>query len=422
MVQSPAGSGKSVTMAEIAKSATSKGNHVLFVVHRRELVQQIKTTFKSQGVDMNLCDVGMVQTVTRRLNKTTKPALILVDEAHHSMARTYQRIFDYFPDANVVGFTATPCRLSGEGFTSVFNDLVLGPKIKWLIDNNYLAPYRYFSIDLIDHRRLKKSSMGDYTKKSIEDAMGGSRAVIYGSAINAYKKYAENKKTIIYAFSVEFSKIIAEHFTKNGYPAREVDGSTPKEERQQAMADFRSGKIKILVNADLYGEGVDVPDCECVIMLRPTQSLSLFIQQSMRCMRYKAGKTAVILDLVANYKTHGLPDDDREWTLKGTKKKAHKPNDAPPIRTCKSCFAVFSSKLNICPICGQPYELPKREVQVVETDHLEEIKKSPVHIDTILTKKVSELKTYKELKDYAKAKGYKPGWVYFQAKLKGIFK
>lgn len=417
LVQSPAGSGKSVTMAEIAKSATDKNNRVLFVVHRRELVNQIKATFKSQGVDLNLCEIAMVQTVSRRLDKTKTPRIILVDEAHHSLARTYRKIFDNFPKANVIGFTATPWRLSGAGFTDVFDDLVLGPEIQWLISKNFLAPYHYYSINLIDHSKLKKSRTGDYTADSMEEASIN----IYGDIVENYVKFAKNKKTIIYAFSVKFSQTVADKFNRAGYPAKAVDGKTPKEIRAQAMQDFIDGKIKILVNADLYGEGVDVPDCECVIMLRPTESLSLFIQQSMRCMRYYPNKTAIILDLVANYKTHGLPDDKRDWSLEGVKKRDKKPSDAIGIKQCPECFAVIHSAVSICPHCGHSFEADyKRKVEMHEAE-LEEIKHQPLKINMILAKKPSELKTLADLKAYGKAKGYNPKWAYVQAKIKHIF-
>lgn len=285
MVQSPAGSGKSVTMSEIAKRATDKGNNVLFVVHRRELVEQIKGTFIANNVDMQLCHVGMVQTVSRQIknNKVKRPSLILVDEGHHALARTYQNIFDEFPNAYVLSFTATPWRMSNKGFTEVFQDLILGKSVKWLIDNNRLAPYKYYSVNLLKNIQMKHNATGEFSNTSIEEAL---QKTIFGDVIENYQKFAEDKKTIVYTHSVEMSKKVADKFNASGYKAMQVDGKTPKAERELAMKLFRSGEVKILVNAELYGEGVDVPDCQCVILLRPTESLTLFIQQTMRSMRY----------------------------------------------------------------------------------------------------------------------------------------
>ncbi len=419
VVQSPAGSGKTVTMAAIAKGATDKHNNVLFIVHRREIVEQVKQTFKAYGVDMALCYVGMVQTVTRRLEKLDKPQLILVDECHHALAKSYTRIFDYFEQANVVGFTATPIRLSGEGLSKVFNDLIIGPSIEWLIDNNFLAPYKYYSVTLIDDKKLKHNSTGDFSSSSMNDA---SKNIIYGDVIKEYKRIANNTKTIVYTYNVESSKKVSDEFNKAGYSSLQVDGKTPKNLREQAMSNFKTGKVKILVNAELYGEGVDVPDCQTVIMLRPTESLSLFIQQSMRCMRYKLDKEAIIIDHVANYKRFGLPDSEHKWQLQGIRKSKKKTNtDSISIHQCTKCFGVFKAGLKACPYCGAKYEVKEQEVEVKKDIELKEIKKSDSFTTNyILTKKPSELKTMAELKAYQKAKNYKNGWTYYQAKLKGI--
>ena len=186
LVQSPAGSGKTATMAEIAKIATQRGNNVLFIVHRREIVQQVKATFSAWGVDMSRCYVGMVQTVTRRLDKITPPQLILCDESHHSLANSYKRIFERFPEASLVGFTATPCRLSGKGMGEVYQDLILGPKIDWLIDNNYLAPFDYYAPTLIDVDKLKRASTGDFSSKSMNDAV--KVRAVFGNVLATYKR------------------------------------------------------------------------------------------------------------------------------------------------------------------------------------------------------------------------------------------
>ena len=425
MVQSPAGSGKSITMAEIARSATQKKNYVLFIVHRRELVNQIINTFKLQGVDFDYCYVGMVQTVTRHLKRMHYPKLILVDEAHHSLAKSYTRIFKYFNKANVIGFTATPIRLSGKGFTDIYNDLILGPSIKWLIKKHYLAPFTYYSVKLIDTGLLKKSSTGDYTHKSMETA---GKSIIYGDMVKSYKKFANNTKAIVYTYNVASAKRAANEFNNSGIKAKEVDGKTNKEIRKKAMNDFRNGKIQILVNAELYGEGVDVPDCETVIMLRPTQSLSVFIQQSMRCMRYQKGKHAVIIDQVANYLKFGLPDQDRNWTLEDREKHPRKDSGSTEglqIKTCPDCFAVIRAECVKCPICGHDFsaeirKLKQKKEQELRAIKVEEHTSEAFTTNYILTQNPATFTTMKQFYDYAKAKGYKKGWAYYQGKAKGL--
>lgn len=420
MVQSPAGSGKSVTMSEIARRATEKGNRVLFIVHRRELVSQIKGTFIANDVDMELCHVGMVQTVANRIkkDKEPKPAIILVDEAHHALAKTYTDIFEHFPNAFVYGFTATPYRLSNKGFTDIFEDLILGKTVQWLIDNERLAPFKYYSKNLMNDNKLKHKSTGDFSNESISLAL---EPQIYGDVIDNYKKFANDKKTIIYTHNVESSKEVAEKFNDNGYNALQVDGKTPKQQRELAMELFREGKVNILVNAELYGEGVDVPDCECVILLRPTESLTLFIQQTMRAMRYQPNKQAVIIDHVGNYVRHGLPNTEHDWLehFNGSNKKSDSKNSIP-IKECPECFGVVESAYTVCPYCGS--EFPKEEVQELTVDETAELEEVTEEMITLNLKVPEDCSSMKELADLGKSLGYKPGWSYIQGKRLGLIK
>ena len=419
MVQSPAGSGKSVTMSEIAKRATDKGNRVLFVVHRRELVTQIKQTFVANNVNMQLCHVGMIQTVTNQVkrNAVTEPAIILVDEAHHGLAKTYTRIYDAFPNAIVIGFTATPWRMAKKGFTEVFDDLISGKSVQWLIDNNRLAPFKYYSKKLINTENLKRNSTGDYSNDSIELAM---ESTIFGDVVENYRKFAEGKKSIIYTHSVEASKQVVEKFISEGYAAMQVDGTTPKAEREFAMQQFRSGNIRILVNAELYGEGVDVPDCECVVLVRPTESLTLFIQQTMRAMRYLPNKEAIIIDHVGNYTRHGLPTTEHHWQeyFEGNKKKAKE--NTVIVRECENCYGVYQGNQAECPHCGHVHvvEYIREELDIDETATLEQITEDD--IITLDFREPKDCNSMQELYDLAKHRGHKPGWAFYQGKSLGL--
>lgn len=434
LIQSPAGSGKSVTMAEIAKQTTDKGNRVLFVVHRRELVSQIKQTFKKHGVDESLCEIAMVQTVTKRLKTTKKPSLIIVDEAHHSLAKTYRNIFDYFSDSFLIGCTATPIRLNGDGLGEVFEVMVEGEPIKWLIENNFLAPFDYFSVDLTAHEKLKKSSTGDYTYDSMSEALG---ETIFGDVVVHYLKLANDEKAIVYCHNVEMSKRVADQFNSAGIPAKQVDGKTPKLEREQAMDDFIAGKIKILTNAELYGEGVDVPDCSVVILLRPTESLSLYIQQSMRPMRYRPNKKAVIIDHVGNIYRHGFPDMARKWTLEKKPKRKKTEVDPFPIWECEidkdGCGMVFPKDevqivqiwnderiemldYKVCPDCEKHFLIEKiADKKIDEQAELKKLDKTEAETEFYKRRNWRKAKSYKELQEIGKANGYKPSWSAFKA-------
>lgn len=417
LLVSPAGSGKSVIIAEIARLATEKNGHVLFMVHRKELIEQITGSFHTNEVQMDRTTIMTVGRIVNRLDQLPKPSLIITDETHHSLAKTYRTIYDYYENVPRLGFTASPWRMSGQGFTDVYESMVEGPQVEWLIENGFLAPYKYYSVNLIDDNKLKKSSTGDYTKNSIDDAIGGT---IYGDVIENYRKLADGKQAIVYCHSVEFSKQVAEAFRNEGIAAEHADAKTSKVEREKIMSDFRTGALKVLCNVDLISEGFNVPDCEVVILLRPTESLVLHIQQSMRSMRYKPGKRAIIIDHVANYLKHGLPDTPRKWTLEERERKGNKKtdSDAIPIKQCPQCMSVMLSSISICE-CGHEF-IAERNMEVEEAELVEITKNFTLQANYIVTKSVDELSTMEELKAYRKAKGYKPGWVYYQAKLKNI--
>ncbi|CUQ99457.1 putative helicase [Lactobacillus phage EV3] len=433
LIQSPAGSGKSVMIAEIVRNA--KG-HVLFMVHRQELVDQIKETLINDDIDMKKVSVMTVGKVKNRLDKLPKPSLIITDESHHSLAKTYLKIYEFYKDVPRIGFTATPWRMNKkDGLDIVYEDMVEGKSVQWLIDNHYLAPYKYFSVDLTNKNKLKASGAGDYTKQSMEDAFEYDS---FGDVVSTYQKVAAGTQAILYAPSVEYSKIFAEEFEEAGITAVHADAKTPKHERNQIMSDFKSGKIKILCNVDLISEGFNVPDCETVIMCRPTKSLVIYIQQSMRSMRYKPNKQAIIIDHVANYVQHGMPNTEHQWSLKS---RGNNQSDEA-IMVCPWCLAVGRGKdfFRACdihkdengkPINGVVCYNCKRlfDPSVEESEESTELEKDRTliqdkdielkditNIRFVVTKNWREAKSREELYEIAKQKGYKPGWAYYKAK------
>lgn len=420
LIVSPPGSGKSVVISEIAKLTVKKGGHVLFFVHRQELVKQIKDSFKQQGVDLNHCTILTVGKVANRLNILAKPDLIIVDESQHSRAKTYQKIFNYYSDVPRLGFTGSPWRLSGKGFKDIYSAMVLGPTAKWLIENKKLAPFTVYGYQLGDKSTLKSGSTGDYTKKSLNNY---TKSIIHGDIVKSWLKFAKDRKTIIYCHSTSFSKEVAQSFRDAGINAVHADAKTPENKRDKIMVDFKEGKIKILCNVDLVSEGFNVPDCSCVVLLRPTQSLVIYLQQSMRAMRYQPNKHAIIIDQVGNFERFGLPDTDYKWTLEDREKHPRKDSGSTEglqIKTCPDCFAVIKAECVKCPICGHDFSIEIRKIKQKKDQELRAIKAEKFHIDLIAKKKASELTSFKELTMYAKAKHYKNGWAWHMAKRKGF--
>jgi superfamily II DNA or RNA helicase len=418
MVQSPPRSGKTVIMAEIARRATEKGNRVLFIVHRKEIVDQVIATFEQQEVNMKLCTIGMVQTISRRVDKLKYPQIIMVDEAHHILANTYLKIIKSFPKAVKLMFTGTPYRMSGEGFQSVCDDLILGKQVSWLIENKRLSPCDYYAPKVINDKLLRIKN-GEFSKQSIEDSLSRK---IYGDAVKNYCKIANNTNAIAYCYSVESAKKLADEFNSQGIKAIEVDGTTPTDERNHIINQFKNGEIKVLTNVELFTEGLDLPGVDTVIQLRPTKSLSLFLQFSMRSMNYRKGKRAIIIDHVGNVERFGLPVDDREWSLKGKKRKSKDKPDVKPTKTCPQCFGTFYNVKNACPYCGYVFESETPTYKKEANVELVKVKQKKMVSDSIVLKKPSELKNMEEIKRYAKAKGYKNGWIYYQARAKGLIR
>ena len=416
IVQSPPRSGKTVVMAHIAKSATDKNNKVLFFSHRKEINEQVYKTFENNNVNMDLVTIGGVQSLVRKLDKLDEPTVILIDEAHHSKASSYKKIIDYFPNAYKLLFTGTPVRLDGSGFDDIADDLILGKSVKWLQEHGRIAPFKYYAPLMIDVAGLKKRA-GEFTKQSVDDTM---KTVIYGDVIKHYEKLAKGKQAIVYTHSVEASDNVSKAFNDAGYNSMAVSGKTPREERETAMRAFRNGDLKIMVNCELFTEGIDLPNVDVCIMLRPTQSLSLYLQFAMRALNPREGKTAIIIDHVGNVERFGLPNQDREWSLQGiVKKKQTAKIGEPTVRVCEMCFATFWSKERICPECGYENEPTKQEIELIREAELKEIKEEQQRkirekVQTYVTPDMCQ--SMSELKEYQLLHGYKNGWCWYQAK------
>ena len=311
----------------------------------------------------------------------------------------------------------------------LFDDVIEVITAQNLIDQGCLAKFDYYApsldLDLTDVRR----KAGDYVAADLEEKLN--RSVIYGDVLNEYEKLAKNKKTIVYCATVEHSRATAAAFRSYGYNAIHFDGTTSRRERDRIVDEFRAGEIQILCNCDLISFGFDVPDCDCCVLLRPTQSLALYIQQAMRCLRGMPGKRALILDFVGNYQRHGLPTQERVWSLSGRVKR-HQEFDEEGnllVRTCEYCYGTFSASHNVCPYCGRPYSLTPREIKQIKAVALEKITVAKAKQKERLTKEIlqlrnslAECKSSNEIYAYCKAKGWKPGAGYWEMKRRGWVK
>lgn len=411
----PCGGGKSYLFAEMAKNTHGD---VLILTHRRELLSQ------HNDLLANLCinaRVSMVLTEAKRLGQYPRPALIITDEAHLSRSNSWMKVLDYY-NTFTVGFTATPCRLDGKPLGDMYDTLIEGVAVKWLIEHQRLAPFEYYAPTAVDTDGLRVAG-GDYVIQDMEQLMT-SRA-IYSDVLKSWEKLAGGGKTIAYCVSVKHAKETAEMFRKAGYKAQAIDGSTPDKQREAIMNQFRSGEIQILCNVGIISEGVSIDDVTCCLLLRPTESHALYWQQAMRCMRYQPDKVAKIIDCVGNYTRNPLPDADVTWSLTQAAKKRDKldENGNFYVRVCPNCFKTFPTA-PVCKYCGEPYPLSPRELKAHEAIELariteEEQAKIEKHKKQ-MRMEVGRCQTLADLWEIARQRGYAPGWVYKMAQAKGI--
>ena len=326
MVQMPTGTGKTVVLASLVSQL--KNENVLIVAHRRELIEQIKATIKRLNMEDRNITVESIQTISRHLTSNgvaTPPAggqggfsLVVIDEAHHALAKTYKMMWNTWPDAKFLGLTATPCRLNGKGFTDLFEVLLSSLTVPEFIKKGVLAPFDYVTINegssqqqLIDSL-TKRGADGDYQVKEMNEVLNKRPSI--EQLYNCYTQFAKKKKGIIYAVSIEHARSIAEYYESKGIKAVAISAKTPAKERAGFLDDFRKGKIQTLVNVDIFSEGFDCPDVEFIQLARPTLSLAKYLQMVGRGLRpHKKKECCVILDNVGLVRLFGLPTRCWNW-------------------------------------------------------------------------------------------------------------
>lgn len=456
----PCGAGKTIMTGWMIRETFQRNKSAIFFVHRRELIEQTSQTFYQLHIPHGIIaggfkphyefpvQIASVQTLVNRMSMLNPPDLLVCDECHHILADTYKEIINAWNNSYLLGVTATPERTGGITLADTFDDMVLAPSVSDLIQLGNLTHFNYFKIDLQIDSVLNnvKVKRGDYEIKGLSKLMID--PVITRAIVDSYIDNANDKSAICYCVNVEHSQFVAQYFNDAGISAAHCDGTTPKADRELIVEDFRRGKYKILCNAELFGEGFDVPNCHAVILARPTKSLTLHIQQSMRSMRPDPNvpdKVAIIIDCVKNFKRHGYPDDPRNWSLDPKVKN----KGEQPFRQCPFCGSQIPLSSEFCPVCGKKlffdgeYIINADDAKLIyssnESNHISHNFTDIIHAPDFLAKfdkfvsigerrnynspkrwaayqMLDHIKSFDELVALRKLSGMQYGWEFHQAK------
>lgn len=414
LLVSPTGSGKTVIISHICNQLNNKGRRSLVLAHRQELVTQTSAALADNGIHHSICAanevirtatkfhlketgrsfyryeseimVASIQTFVNRMADYPPFDFILIDEGHHAVAGTWMKVLNAYPSAKLLGFTATPERLDGKGLGKhcggIYDALVIGPSVQSLIDRGYLTKPRVFAPPMQLDLKGIKTVAGDYDRKELGFRMEKPRIV--GDVVEHYRKLCGGVPAIAFCATVEHAQKMAEAFREAGFQSACIDGKMDDFSRRQAIDDLGKGKINVLTSCEIVSEGTDIPRVGAAILLRKTKSLGLYLQQVGRALRPYPGKSeTIILDHVGNCDMHGLPEEDRVWTLDG--RKSNKSGNTggnnssiggPAVRSCLKCYAVYSSALSACPICGTPAPKSRAEIEQIEGELIEYAKRT----------------------------------------------
>lgn len=405
----PTGGGKSIVSTDITKDKRALQAKQAIIAHRNELVSQMSLHVANRGIHHRIIGpqsmvsqiianhrreydgrcfinpdapttVAGVDTIISRYDTLkewgAQQDYWTIDEAHHVLrANKWGKATELFPNAYGLGITASPSRADGQGLGShadgVFHGMVVGPSTRELMDIGAITDYEYVvpaSDFEIDENSITPS--GDFSQVKMREA--SKKSHIVGDVVKEYMRRAYGKRCIVFATDVETANEIANKFGTYGIPAASVSAKTPAATREEYVRRFRDGRLWVLVNVDLFGEGFDVPACEVVSMARPTASLAVFLQQCGRALRTMLGKLyGLIIDHVSNWKRHGLPDKRRIWTLDRREKRGKRPVDPEeiPMTVCKNCSRPYEKVLIACPRCGTvPEVMPSARSQIEQID------------------------------------------------------
>jgi superfamily II DNA or RNA helicase len=424
------GAGKTVIFCDITERVVLKKNRVYILVHRQELLRQTSEHLDRLGIDHGLIapgnsltgdpvQVASVQTLVKRLHKLPEPDLIILDECHHSAAGSWRKILDAWPRARLLGVTATPCRLDGSGLGKhvggYFDCLVEGPTIRNLIDRGFLSqPVVYAPPSEVDLSGVQIKA-GDFDQKQIAERVD--KPKITGCAIEHYQRLCPGAPAIAFTTTIEHAEHVAAQFNAAGIPAAHLAGDLPDTVRRHRIEQLANGQLRVLTSCNIISEGTDIPVVTAAILLRPTQSMGLYLQQVGRALRVCPGKSkAIILDHVGNCLRHGLPDEKRSWTLDASKKKKREKNEIQEARNrqCDVCYAVFSAGLSKCPQCGAEVKTSREKLMVVDGELKEMTAESIENWRKV--RKIEEWRadSLEEFIEIGRQRGYAPAWAHIR--------
>lgn len=423
LMQMATGAGKTYTSAYIMKGAAEKGNKTLFLCNRRELVDQTVQAFENIGVtagviaagtkpDWNLTvQVGSIDTLRARMDDTFYfPDLVIWDECRGIAAASWTKIRKHYDTAYHIGLDATPLRLDRKPLRPYFEDMVCGLTIQQLIDVGALVPPKvYAPKEKVDLSGVKMK-MGEFDAVGVADVMA--QSAITGDIIDHYRRLANDGQGLVFCPTLEYSVMIARLFTEAGIPAEHLDGNTSKKVRKKIVSKYREGGLRLLSNVNLFTAGFDVPNVSYIADTAATMSLANYMQRAGRGARPAEGKTHYVLaDHAGNSFRHGLPHEDREWSLDAPPKRTKAQMSVVAAKQCDECYACSPVSVKVCPYCDTPFPVKERDVKSSDGD-LVEAQILPKLIGEELRLAIEAAQRPADLYALAKRQGYKAGWAW----------
>lgn len=410
MLTVPTGGGKTYTSASLIAGALAKGKRSIFVAHRKELIDQTVRSFAGLGITTvgviragdkrrdpkQPIQVASIQTLARRTQQDAD--LVVIDEAHRASSASYTKhLFERHPNAIIIGLSATPVRADGKPLGTHFEDLVIGALYSELLEGGHIVEPRVYSTPVLPDMSTVRTSGGDFNQDDLEAAVN--RGALIGDLFTQWSKHPR-QRTVAFAVSVAHSKAIVDEFRARGVRAEHLDGTTPEVDRAAILARLESGATELVSNVGVLCEGWDMPSCKTLIVARPTKSLGLWMQMAGRILRPWNGVAPTILDHGGNVDRHGLPHEDREWSL--TKKP--KKGGAVKVKACPECFGFMPSGCKTCPLCG--YAFSAEEVES------ERLAVEPIPVDLALRTlngDDAKLRAFRALHRTCRERGWKLG-------------
>lgn len=428
LIVAPTGAGKTILAAEIIRR-TRQQKRVLFLAPRRELIHQSCSKLDVVGVQYGVILAGdprvdsyaMVQVasedtlIARAVRKEKDYGefdIIIKDEAHVGVTDARERLFALWPNAKIVGLTATPTRSDGKALGRVYDEMIIVSTTRELTEQGFLVPGRYFSVSEPDLKKVRKTA-GDYNKGDLDKTMNKPKLV--GDIVETWLDRAAQRRTVVFATSIEHSMALCKEFIRHGVSAEHVDANTPQSAREETFENFKTGRTQVLTNCTLASIGFDLPELDCVVFARPTLSCGLFLQMLGRGLRNSEGKSdCLVLDHAGNVLRHGLATDERYWTLHGkyaqdevkvaAEKKEREEKGTMDIK-CPECAAVFQGS-NQCPECGYHFPPKAKRIETITGQLVEVGSKGALDPES----RDDRFTFYSMLAGYAQMHKYSLGW------------